>query len=145
MHRPCGCGKFGTVTPDQLADALNQAQQRFNAAREAMVRAEMRAERARAEVTRAQAAVSAHGHVVGRAAAWDQERLQLELGPVELPEALAQARRGLAASHGEHEQAERTLQLLEQHAQQLRKAATAAGAELRSVTIAVTAEGTGRD
>jgi hypothetical protein len=125
------------VTPSQLADVLDAAQERFNVARRAVLIAEQRAERARAEVTRMKAGVSAHGDVVGQIAAWSASQVPFDLGPAELPRGLAQARRRLAASQDEHEQAERMLQVLEQEAQQLRQAANAAGAKLRAVMAAI--------
>jgi chromosome segregation ATPase len=127
------------MTPDQIADALDQARQQFNRAREHMQRTEERAERTRAEVTRAKAVVSAHGDVEGRIAAWDADRRRLDLGSAELPDGLAQAQRRLAVSKQDVENAERTLQLLEQEAHQLRQAVNRAGAELRAFTDVVTA------
>lgn len=108
--------------------------------------AEQRAERARAEVTRAKAAVSAHGDVLGRIAAWNAKRQENQFGPMELPPDLARARPQLTASQDEHEHAERMLQLLERKAQQLRTSANVAAADLRTLITTVSrAEASGHE
>jgi hypothetical protein len=116
---------------------LDQAQGQFNDAQSAMLRAEQRAEAARLEVTRTTAAVSAHGNVAERVAAWNARQLRPEVGQAEMPQDLARAHRRLAASQEELRQAERMLQQLEDDARQLRLAANEAGAELRAVAKAV--------
>jgi predicted RNase H-like nuclease (RuvC/YqgF family) len=128
------------VTLPEFTDALGQAQQRFTDAQSAMLRAEQRAEGARIEVTRATAAVSAHGNVAERLAAWNANQLRAELGPTDMPDDLADARRRLAASQEELRQAERMLQQLDHEARQLRLAANAAGAELRALMKGVSTQ-----
>ena len=121
------------MTQHQGAETLGAARRRFEGARRAVRFAEERAERARIEVARTKAVVSAHGDVVGQMTAWSASQGTFDLGPAELPHGLAQARRRLTVSQEEHERADRLLQSLEQEAQQLRQAANLAAEELRAV------------